>query len=284
LIDDKVVLITGANAGIGKACAIDLAKRGGKIYIACRDKTRGENALNEIRKESGSDKVYFLQLDLASLKSIREFSDKFYQLETKLDILINNAGLFLNKKDYTKDGFEMNVGVNHLGHFLLTNLLLDLLKAAGPSRIVVVSSVVYKMIKFDKDFWISDKNFSAYSCYGCSKMFNILFTTELSKRLEGTRITVNCCHPGAVHTNIINNWNLPVMFIFRTAMNIFLKTPLEGAQTQIRLAIDPDLELVTGKYFADCKDEELTPEGKNFENARWLWEKSSEVVSLKKTI
>jgi len=280
LIDDKVVIITGANAGIGKACAIDLAKRGGKIYIACRNKTRAENALNEIRKESGSDKIYFLQLDLASLKSIRKFSEKFHQLESKLDILINNAGLLVNKKQYTEDGFELQMGVNHLGHFLLTNLLLDLLKAASPSRIVVVSSIVYKMLKFDKDDWMCDRKFSAYRGYGLSKIANILFTTELSKKLEGTRVTVNCCHPGVVQTDILQGWNLPCMGLIRRVLDYFIKTPVEGAQTQIRLAVDPDLELVNGKYFADCEEEELTREGKNSENAKWLWEKSSEVVSL----
>ncbi|XP_070490362.1 retinol dehydrogenase 12-like [Chironomus tepperi] len=282
-INDKVVIITGANAGIGKACAIDLAKRGGKIYIACRNKTRGEDALNDIRRESGSDKVYFLQLDLASLKSVREFSEKFHQLETKLDILINNAGLLLDKKSYTEDGFEMHMGVNHLGHFLLTNLLLDLLKAAAPSRIVVVSSVIYKMLKFDKDDWMCDRKFSAFRGYGFSKIANILFTTELSKKLEGTGVTVNCCHPGAVHTDIVQGWNIPFMGFLRSVLGRFIKTPVEGAQTQIRLAVDPDLELVTGKYFTDCKEEELTREGKNTENAKWLWEKSCEVVSIKNT-
>jgi len=284
LIDDKVVIITGANAGIGRACAIDLAKRGGKIYIACRNKTRGENAIVDIRKESGSDKVYFLQLDLASLKSIREFSEKFHQLESKLDILINNAGLLVDKKQHTEDGFEMHMGVNHLGHFLLTNLLLDLLKEAAPSRIVVVSSVIYKMLKFDKDDLMCDRKFSAYRGYGLSKIANILFTTELSKKLEGTRVTVNCCHPGAVNTDIIQGWNLPCMGFIRRILGYFIKTPLEGAQTQIRLAVDPDLELATGKYFADCKEEELAREGKNSENAKWLWEKSSEKVALKNTI
>ena len=284
LIDNKVVIITGANTGIGKETAIDLAKRGGKIYIACRDKTRGENALADIRKESGSDRVYLLQLDLASLKSVREFSEKFHKLESKLDILINNAGLLLVKKSYTEDGFEMHMGVNHLGHFLLTNLLLDLLKAAAPSRIVVVTSVIYKMLKFEKDDWMCDRKFSSFRGYGFSKIANILFTTELSKKLEGTNVTVNCCHPGAVHTDIIQGWNLPFISLTRKVVGVFLKTPVEGAQTQIRLAVDPDLETVTGKYFADCKEEELKSEGKNSENAKWLWEKSSEVVSLKKAI
>jgi NAD(P)-dependent dehydrogenase (short-subunit alcohol dehydrogenase family) len=261
-----------------------LAKRGGKIYLACRDEPINEKAFEDIRRESGSDNIHFLELDLASLKSVRKFSEKFHQLECRLDILINNAGVFLNKKQYTEDGFEMHMGVNHLGHFLLTNLLLDLLKAAAPSRIVVVTSAAYKMFKFDKDDWMCDRKFSMFRAYGMSKLATVLFSTELSKKLDGTRVTINCCHPGAVNTDIMQSWNLPCLGFLRKVSSAFIKTPLEGAQTQIRLAIDPELELVTGKYFADCKEDEVTYEAKNSENARWLWDKSSELVSLKKTI
>jgi NAD(P)-dependent dehydrogenase (short-subunit alcohol dehydrogenase family) len=274
------VIITGGNTGLGKANAIDLAKRGGKVYIACRDKTRGENALNDIRKENGSEKVYFLQLDLASLKSVHDFSKKFHQLETKLDILINNAGVLVHKKSLTEDGFEMHMGVNHLGHFLLTNLLLDLLKAAAPSRIIVVTSRIQEIYTFDKDDLMCDKNYSAFKGYAMSKISNVLFTKELSKRLQGTKVTVNSCHPGVVRTEIVKGWKFSVMDIITTIVMIFAKTPMEGAQTQIRLAVDPELETVTGKYFSDCKEEEVSPDCNNSETAKWLWEKSSELVKL----
>ncbi|KAL7048380.1 hypothetical protein ACKWTF_003331 [Chironomus riparius] len=280
-ITNKIVIITGGNTGIGKACAIDLAKRGGKVYIACRDKIRGENAQTDIRKESGSDKVYFLQLDLASLKSIREFSKNFHKLESKLDILINNAGLFAHKKSYTENGFEMHMGVNHLGHFLLTNLLLDLLKTAAPSRIVVVSSGIYEMYNFNKEDLMFDRNYAAYKAYAMSKIANILFTNELSKRLQGTKVTANSCHPGVVRTEILKSWSFSLMDIFTSIVMIFGKTPMEGAQTQIRLAVDPELETVTGKYFSDCEEKKLsTADAKNPEIAKWLWEKSSELVKL----
>lgn len=207
LIDGKIVLITGANTGIGKETAIDLARRGGKIYIACRNKVRGENALNDIRKQSGNENVHLLLLDLASLKSIREFSKKFHQLENKLDILVNNAGLLTQKRSVTEDGFEMHMGVNHLGHFLLTNLLLDMLKAAAPSRIVVVSSLIHKfdkMAKIDRDDFMTEKDYDGYKGYGRSKLANVLFTRELSKRLQGTKVTVNSCHPGKCEFNFNN--------------------------------------------------------------------------------
>lgn len=259
-----------------------MAKRGGKIYIACRDKIRGENALNDIKKESQSDKVYFLQLDLASLKSVREFSKKFHNLETKLDILINNAGLLAYEKSYTEDGFEMHMGVNHLGHFLLTNLLLDLLKAAAPSRVVVVSSAIHEMFRFDKDDLMCNKNYSAYKGYGMSKIANILFGKELSEKLRGTKVTVNSCHPGVVRTEIIKGWNFSPMSIVSSICMIFAKTPIEGAQTQIRLAVDPELETVTGKYFSDCKEKKTSPDANNSELAKWLWNKSSELVKLDK--
>ncbi|XP_070505099.1 retinol dehydrogenase 12-like [Chironomus tepperi] len=281
-IDNKVVIITGANAGIGKANAIDLAKRGGKIYIACRDKTRGENALNDIRKQSGSDKVYFLPLDLASLKSIREFSNKFHQLENKLDILINNAGLLCHNRSLTEDGFEMHMGVNHLGHFLLTNLLLDLLKAAAPSRIVVVSSRANEMHRFDKDDIMTEKNYSAFKAYAMSKIANILFSKELAERLKGTKVTVNSCHPGVVQTEIVKGWSFSLMDIISYIFMKFGKTPMEGAQTQIRLAVDPELETVTGKYFSDCNVSKTSPDADDSEIAKWLWMKSSELVKLNK--
>ena len=197
-IDGKVVIITGANSGIGKETAIDLAKRGGKIYIACRDQTRGEEALTEIRAASKSENVFILHLDLASLDSVREFSRKFHELESKLHILINNAGVMACPKSFTKDGFEMHFGTNHLGHFLLTNLLLDVLKAAAPSRIIIVSSLFHIVGKIRKNNLNGESFYFRWFQYASSKLANIMFTRELAKRLEGTGVTVNALHPGKV--------------------------------------------------------------------------------------
>lgn len=201
-IDGKVVVITGANSGIGKETAIDLAQCGGKIYIACRDVKRGEDALKDIKERSGSDKVYLLQLDLSSMESIRQFSKKFHELESQLHILINNAGVMACPKALTKDGFEIQIGTNHMGHFLLTNLLLDLLKQSAPSRIVVVSSLFHWYGRINREDLNSEKSYSKWGAYGQSKVANILFTRELARKVEGTGITVNSLHPGAVKTEL----------------------------------------------------------------------------------
>jgi retinol dehydrogenase 12 len=207
-IDGKVVIITGANSGIGKETAIDLAKRGGKVYIACRDVKRGEDALSDIKDKSGSGNVHFLQLDLASMASIHEFSKKFHELEAQLHILINNAGVMACPKAMTKDGFEMQIGTNHMGHFLLTNLLLDLLKQTAPARIVNVSSLFHWYGRINRDDLNSEKSYWRWIAYGQSKIANILFTRELARRLEGTGVTANSLHPGAVRTELMRDVDL----------------------------------------------------------------------------
>lgn len=198
-IEGSVAIITGANAGIGKETAIDLARRGGKVYIACRDIKRGEDALKEIMKKSGSNNVHFLQLNLASMDSIKEFSKKFHELEPKLHILVNNAGVMACPKSSTSDGFEMHIGTNHLGHFLLTNLLLDRLKESAPSRVVNVASLFYIVGKIRKGDLFGEKFYFRWFAYASSKLANILFTKELARRLEGTSVTANCLHPGQMN-------------------------------------------------------------------------------------
>ncbi|CAG9800012.1 unnamed protein product [Chironomus riparius] len=280
-ITGKIVIITGANTGIGKETAIDLAKRGAKIYIACRDAKRGEDAVDEIKSISGNDNVFYMQLDLGSLESIRQFSNRFHQLEHQLNILINNAGVMACPKSYTSDGFEMQLGVNHLGHFLLTNLLLGLLKAGGPSRIVIVSSEGHKFSNINRDDLMSEKSYSKYKAYSQSKLANILFAKELSKKLEGSSVTVNSCHPGVVQTELGRHLNENVRkYFIRPIFSIFMKTPLEGAQTQIKLAVDPDLESTTGKYFCHCSEKLPSRAARDEDNAKWLYAKSLELVGL----
>lgn len=180
----------------GLETAVDLAYRGGKVYIACRDVTKGEIALREIKARSQSSSIYVLNLDLASMTSIRDFSKNFHRIESRLDILICNAGIMAIPREETEDKFEMQFGVNHLGHFLLTNLLLDMLKMSSPSRIVVVSSMAHAFGKIHQDDLMYEKSYSKWGAYMQSKLANILFTRELAKKLEGSGVTVNCCHPG----------------------------------------------------------------------------------------
>lgn len=280
-MDGKVVIITGANTGIGKETAVDLAKRGAKIYIACRDKRKSEEALKEIKSRSKSSQAFQLELDLASLGSINGFSKTFHKLEHNLHILINNAGVMACPKMITKDGFEMQLGTNHFGHFHLTNLLLDLLKASSPSRIVVVSSSGHKLSGLMRDDLMGEKSYSKLKNYGQSKLANILFARELAKRLKGTGVTVNSCHPGIVQTELgrhMSSWLRP---IYRRVLKPLYKTPIEGAQTQIRLAVDPELENVSGKYFSDCEVTEPAKHAQSDADAKWLWDKSNELINNK---
>lgn len=191
---------------------------------------------------------------------------------------MNNAGVFGLPRTLTKDGFEMHMGVNHFGHFLLTNLLLDLLKAAAPSRIINVSSDLHNMGKIYKDDLTLEKNYGFISAYGNSKLANILHALALTKRLEGTGVTANSCHPGAVKTEIGRNMNpiLHALLIFPVL--IAYKTPKEGAQTQNQLALDPELEKVSGKYFSNCAVKNPTKDAQDEDLAEWLWNKSVELT------
>lgn len=248
-LDGKVVVITGANAGIGKETSIDLAKRGAKIYMACRDKERGETARQEVISASNNTNVFVRQLDLTSLDSIRQFAKDFLAEESRLDVLINNAGVMMCPKMLTKDGFEMQLGTNHMGHFLLTNLLLDLIKKSAPSRIINVSSLAHVGGKINKEDLNSEKSYNEITAYCQSKLANVLFTRELAKRLEGTGVTANSLHPGAVNTELTRHIHPILMCLSKPFLPFFFKSPKSGAQTQIRLACDPELETTTGKYF-----------------------------------
>lgn len=249
-MDGKVVIITGANTGIGKETAKDLARRGASVYMACRDHLKCEDARQEIIKETDNLNVFNRTLDLSSLDSVRRFVAEFKKEEPRLDVLINNAGVMMCPRTLTKDGFEMQIGTNHMGHFLLTNLLLDLMKKSGASRIINVSSMVHTSGKLNKEDLNSEKSYSKIGAYSQSKLANILFTRELAKRLQKSIVTVNCLHPGAVKTDLQRHMLPPWIkwlgdFIFLFAF----KSAKSGAQTQIRLAVDPDLESTTGRYF-----------------------------------
>ena len=204
---NKTVIITGANTGIGKETAINLAKRKAKVIIACRNPERGRNAEQEIRRKSGSDNVFYHHLDLASLTSVRQFAEWAIEEEPHIDILINNAGIMACPYWKTEDGYEMQFGVNHLGHFLLTNLLLEKMKESPAARIITVSSSLHKSIKGGLNFddLNSEENYDPRVAYCRSKLANILFTRTLAKKLIGTNVTANCLHPGVVWTELMRH-------------------------------------------------------------------------------
>lgn len=278
-LDGKTVIITGANTGIGKETAVDLANRGARVILACRDKSRGENALADVIKRTGSKQVVLKSLDLASLESVRKFAQDINKTESRIDILLNNAGVMMCPYMKTSDGFEMQFGTNHLGHFLLTNLLLEKIKRSAPARIINVSSLAHTFTtKIDYDKIKDEKSYSRIEAYAQSKLANILFSRELSRRLQGTGVTVNSLHPGSVATELGRYF--PGFTILYPTLSLFFKSPWEGAQTNIHCAVEESLENVTGKYFSDCAVVQESKAARDDEAAKSLWEMSAKIVGL----
>ncbi|CAG0889205.1 unnamed protein product [Cyprideis torosa] len=281
----KTVLITGANTGIGKETALDLARRGGRVIMACRDLKKCKKAREEIILSTGNQHVVARECDLASFDSIRKFAERINQEEPQLNILINNAGVMRPPKSLTKDGLELQMGTNHFGHFLLTNLLLDKIKASAPSRIIVVSSVGHKRGRIDFDDLNADKEYDARQVYCNSKLANNLFSNELARRLSGSGVTVNCLHPGIVRTELGRHMSLYKSkwswFFVYPLVWILLKSPEEGAQTTIRLAVDKTLEKTTGRYFSDQKEVPQADQAYDEAVAKRLWDVSEIWTRLK---
>lgn len=246
-------MITGANSGIGKETAIELAKMGANIVMVCRSRERGQKALNEIKEMANSEKIELYIADLADQRSIRTMVERFKKSHDKLHVLINNAGVMLSKRSTTPEGYESTFAINHLGHFLLTNLVLDMLKASSPSRIVNVSSSAHKFAKLNFDDIDSEHKYSGFRTYANSKLFNILFSYELAKRLEGTEVTVNALHPGVIRTNLGKNNTSKLIKLVSIIFRLFMKSPKKGARTTVYLASSPDIEDVNGKYFIGSK-------------------------------
>ncbi|XP_050095894.1 retinol dehydrogenase 12-like isoform X1 [Anopheles aquasalis] len=279
-LDAKVVIITGANAGIGKEAAIECAKRGARVYMGCRDPGRMEKARQEILDKSGSQNVFGLELDLASFESIRSFVKTFLSMERRLHVLINNAGVMACPKAYTKEGFEMHFGTNHLGHFLLTNLLLDVLKRTAPSRIVTVASLGHKWGRINKDDINSEKDYREWDAYMQSKLCNILFSRHLAKRLQGTGVTTYAIHPGAINTELMRHLNPCIRTMAKPVFWVFFKTPKSGAQTTLYCAMEPTIATQTGLYYSDCKLKDPEPHAQDDAMAEWLWNLSERLTGL----
>ncbi|XP_012689092.1 retinol dehydrogenase 11-like isoform X2 [Clupea harengus] len=282
-LDGKTVLITGANTGIGKETAADLASRGARVILACRDLVKATLAAEDIRERSGNGNIVVKRLDLASLQSVRQLAKDLLETEERLDILINNAGVMSCPKWQTEDGFEMQFGVNHLGHFLLTNCLLDLLKKSAPSRIVNVSSLAHERAEIYFDDINLDKDYTPQKAYKQSKLANVLFSRELSKRLQGTGVTVYSLHPGIIHTELGRHFwpKLPLWkrILYQPFVHL-IKTPREGAQTTIYCAVEESLAKESGLYYSDCERKPAAPQGQDDEAGRRLWDLSHSMVGL----
>lgn len=279
----KLCLITGGSRGIGKAAASGLAALGAQVVIVARDRGRGEAAMAEIRARSGNEAVDMLLADLSSQASVRALAREYTERYGRLDVLINNAGAMFTRRSETVDGIEMTFALNHLAYFLLTDLLLDLLKASAPSRIVNVSSDAHHGAALDPDNLQGERSYRGFAVYGRSKLANILFTRELARRLEGTGVTANCLHPGLIASGFNKN-NGPLMRLAMTMIGPFIKQADEGAETVIYLASSPEVEGITGKYFVKCRPVEPSPAASDDTVARWLWDTSARMTGVQESI
>ena len=277
----KVCIVTGANSGIGKATALELAQMGATVVMVCRDRARGEEAKSEITTKSRNNAVDLLQADLSSQQSIRQLVENFQHHYTHLHVLINNAGAgaaFTGRRE-TVDGLEMTFAVNHLAPFLLTHLLLDMLKASAPARIVNVSSNSHEAGYIQLDD-LRAEHYRSMHAYGQSKLAVVLFTYELARRLRGTGVTANCLHPGFVATNFGQRDVGPAVRLLVKLIGSFGASPQEGAKTSIYLASSPEVEGITGKYFVKSIPKQSAAISYDESLQRQLWVQSAKLVNV----
>ncbi|KRC62343.1 short-chain dehydrogenase [Agromyces sp. Root81] len=275
----RVVLITGASGGIGKATALGLARAGMHLAIVGRDRQRTEAAALEIR-EAGAGTVDAFIADLSSQAEVRRVADEVQQRMPRIDVLVNNVGGFWQTRHVTVDGLERTFAVNHLAPFLLTNLLLDLLRRNAPSRVVTVSSNAHRTGRIDFDDLQGERSYSGSRAYDQSKLANVLFAFELARRLHGTRVTSNALHPGVVRTSFGAEDPAAVQRTIVPLLRPFMKTPAQGAATSIHLSTAPDLEQITGGFFSSSARVRPSRRGEDQAVAEHLWLVSSELVGL----
>jgi retinol dehydrogenase-12 len=259
LLKGQVAVVTGANSGIGKETAVALAQRGAHVVVAARNAPRAGAAVKEIKERAGAgDRADTLPLDLASFDAVQAFADEFRARYGRLDILVNNAGVILRERHVTVDGHEMQFQVNHLGHFLLTNLLRDLLAESDEGRVVNVASEAHRSarrgLKFDDLEWERRRYGIGFSVYAATKLMNILFTRELDRRLADTNVTANAVHPGFVGSNFARDGDAGRLgdIVMRIARPLAL-SPEKGAETSIYVASSPEVDGVSGQYFTKSR-------------------------------
>jgi NAD(P)-dependent dehydrogenase (short-subunit alcohol dehydrogenase family) len=273
----KTVLVTGGSGGIGRATALGLAAMGAHLAITGRDRRRTEDAAREIRT-AGGEQVDVFVADLSAQSQVRRLADEVLRSLPRIDVLINNVGGYWNTRHVTADGLERTFALNHLAPFLLTNLLLDRLKQSAPARVVTVSSNAQAMGRIDFDD--REQSYSGARAYNQSKLANVLFTYELARRLEATSVTANALHPGMVSTSFGAEDPGRVQRLFVPFMRPFMKVPAQGAATSIHLASAPDLEQVTGRYFANSKPKKSAKRSYDQATAVRLWHVSAALVGL----
>lgn len=276
----KTVLVTGGTGGIGKATAVGLAALGARVGITGRDQARAEQAAAAIARESSNPAVDVFAADMSSQAEVRRLAAQVLAAYPRLDVLVNNVGGFWAHRRLTADGLEHTFALNHLAPFLLTNLLLDRLKASAPSRVVTVSSGAQAMGRIDFDDLMGERRYSGQRAYNQSKLANVMFTYELARRLEGTGVTATVLHPGLVRTAFGAEDPTPMMGALTFIARFFMKTPAEGARTSIYLASSPEVEGVSGRYFANRRPRTSNRASYDFDATARLWRISGDLVGL----
>jgi len=277
---DKVVLITGGTEGIGKATAIGLASLGARVGITGRDRARAEQAADDIRVASGNLAVDAFAADMTSQAEVRRLAIAVLDAYPQLEVLVNNVGGFWAHRHPTADGLERTFALNYLAPFLLTNLLLDRLTASAPARVVTVSSGVQAAGRIDFDDLQGTRNYSGQRAYSQSKLATVMFTNELARRLEGTGVTATCLHPGVVRSNFGAEDQARFFAVISRVALPLLKTPAQGAQTSIYLASSPDVDGVTGQFFANRKPKTANKVAYDTDMTARLWQVSANLVGM----
>src|SRR5438132_7155965 len=280
---NKVGMITGAAFCIGKVAILAVGTMGATVVMVARNSERGEAARAEIIRESQNNSVDLLLADLSSLESVRQLAIEFQKKYSKLHVLINNAGLFNQRRHVTTDGYENTFATNYLAPFLLTNLQLPMLKASAPSQIINVSSVGHYNGHINFDDLNLEKEYGGWKAYGQSKLALVLFTHELAKKLQGTGVTVNAVHPGTVATNIWSRPLGPVGFIMALP-KLFMTSPEKGAETIVYLASSPDAKSLNGEYLEKLKTKKSSDESYNEDIAQRLWDVSTKLTRLSQVV
>lgn len=277
-LEGRICIVTGGNKGIGKAAAQALAGMGASVVLACRDTASGEAARQEIERATGNRDLAVMPLDLASFASVRRFAAEFTSTRDRLHVLVNNAGIYTSKRTLTEDGFERTWEVDYLSHFLLTNLLLDRLRAAPPSRVINVSSSGHRMGRIDFDDLNREQGWSGMRAYGQAKLAQILFAKEFARRFAGMGVSAFAVHPGAVRTDWSRGGS--GMRIGARLAWPFMLTPEEGADTIVWLASIPETDGWNGQYFTRRHQEPPKADAEDADLARKLWDVSARLTGL----
>jgi len=276
----KIVVVTGASSGIGKASAAGIAALGAHTVLVSRTEKRGRKAMDEIARRTPGAELDLLVADLSTISAVRGLADEFRSRYDRLDVLFNNAGILTARRKVTADGFEEQFFVNYLSYYLLTGLLFETLRASAPSRVINMTSSSHSSGTIDFHDPQMTRNYRGWQQYANTKLMSMVFTYALAQRIEGTGVTANCLHPGVIHTNLLRNFSSILNLLFH-ALQRFFKKPEDGAETPVYLAASPEVEGVSGKYFRYCRPMDTTAESNDRNVQEQLWAESERLTGFR---